>query len=385
MIVATLLLFGQTAAPPPAQPDEIIVTGHRAQDALVACLARSCPPAEEVEASLQASVEQFTAGRYDRARRTLQNAIGRNRQYAAQLPGPVSSLYATLATVAEHEGDTKLWRASSRNNVRILRRELGQSDPATLVEELGFADNLVASGTIDVAESLYASARRRAAESGQGDLAAGAAYRQAWLALARGQYAKADQFATEAVGLASTQKPLLEQLRDILRARIAIRKGDAGAVDALAARLGQSVNERPQLLFSRPIGDINADRPAWDGVNSDPWHDSAIRYADVGYWIRPDGRTADVEVLRDGGLGQWRSGILRQVADRRYVPLRVEPGNPGMYRIDRFTVRATKDIPTGTRIAQRMGPLTVHIIDLTETEAMSAAARERTRMAKQGS
>ncbi|MDJ0275700.1 hypothetical protein QLH51_02610 [Sphingomonas sp. 2R-10] len=385
MIVATLLLFAQTAAVPPAQPDEIIVTGHRAEDALVACLQRSCPPAEEVEASLQASVEQFTAGRYDHARRTLQAAIRRNRQHAAPLPGPVSSLYATLATVAEHEGDAELWQASSRNNVQILRRELGPTDPATLVEELGFADNMVATGSLNAAESMYAGVRRHAVESGQGDLAAGAAYRQAWLALARDRYAKAEQFATEAVALVGTQKPLLEQLRDILRARIAIRKGDAGAVDALAARLGQSVNDPPQLLFSRPVEDIQGGRAARGGVDTDPWHDSSIRFADVGYWIRPDGRTADVEVLRDAGLGQWRSGILKQVSDRRYVPLRTEPGNPGMYRIDRFTVRATKGVPTGTRIARRMGALTVHVIDLTETEAMSAAARERTRMAKQGS
>lgn len=68
MLGPALLLLAQTATPPAAATDDIIVIGSRAEEALAACLERNCPPAEEVEASLQASVEQFVAGRYGTAR-----------------------------------------------------------------------------------------------------------------------------------------------------------------------------------------------------------------------------------------------------------------------------------------------------------------------------
>lgn len=382
-----MFLLAQVAFPSPDTSGEVIVIGRHAEQELTACIARNCSPSEEVEASLQASVEQFADGRYGDARATLRNAIRRNRTYAAELPGPVSSLYATLATVAEHEGDTKLWRDSARNNVLLLRRHLGEADPATLREELSFADSMVGLGAPQAADEAYRNVQRLAAESGRGSIAAGAAFRRAWLALMRDRFSAAERFADEAVQLSATDNRLMVELREILRARVAIRKGDEGAVDALARRLHQTATARPQLLFAPRIDDINP--IARDALNtqSNPWHDARIRFADVGYWIRPDGRTAEVEVLRTSDLGQWAPGIMRQVSKRRYVPLDVEPGHPGIYRIDRFTVRGTVGVPTGTRIAQRMGNLTVHVIDLTETDAMSAAHRRRTKegLAEKGS
>lgn len=63
MIVTTVLL-SVTAQLVPATPqtldaDEVIVLGRRAEKGLTDCLQRQCPPAEDVEASLQAAVEQF--------------------------------------------------------------------------------------------------------------------------------------------------------------------------------------------------------------------------------------------------------------------------------------------------------------------------------------
>jgi hypothetical protein len=377
MLGSVLLLLAQGASAPMAASDEVIVIGRRAEEELAACIARHCSPAEEVEASLHASVEQFADGRYGDARGTLRTAIARNQKYAADMPGPVSSLHATLATVAEHEGDTNLWRTSARNNVLVLRRHLGEADPATLREELNFADGLVGLGAPEEADGAYGSVQRLATQTGRSDVAAGAAFRRAWLALMRNRFSAAERFADDAVQLSGANKRLMMDLREILRARVAIRKGDEGAVDTLAARLRRSAAAPPQLLFSPKIENVNpAARSRREQRN--PWHDSQIRFADVGYWIRPDGRTAEVEVLRTSDLGQWGPAILRQVSTRRYVPLAVEPGHPGLYRIDRFTVRAEIGTPTGTRIAQRMGNLTVHIIDLTETEAMSTAHRRRT-------
>lgn len=374
MFGPALLLLAQTATPPAAGSDDIIVIGNRAEDALAACLARNCPPGEEVEASLQASVEQFVAGRYRSARQTLQTAIKRNRAHAAELPGPVSSLYATLATVAEHEGDTRLWTASARNNLLTLRKHVGSTNRATLMEQMAFGDAMLGIGQPRAADSTFSTVQRLAIEKDYPALASAATYRRAMIAFAERDHKAARRFADEAVRLAGPETGLMTELRDTMIARIAIRKGDTDAVDALAARLRQSADRQPRLLYAKPIDDING---IDDGLSLDPWHELGVRYADVGYWIRPDGTTAGVEVLRDKGLGQWRPGIVKNVSQRRYVPLDVAAGHPGIYRIDRFTVRAAIGAATGTRIAQRVGRLSVHIIDLTETDALSDVHQRR--------
>lgn len=378
MLTATLLLLAQasTATPAPSS-EEVIVVGHRAEKALADCLARNCPPAEEIEATLQASVEQFTDGRYGDARRSLRRAIGRNKRYAATLPGPVSSLYATLSTVAEHDGDAEVWRGAARQNVDILRKHVGRSNVATLREELNLADTVARNGMHGAAGDMYRKVQASATAGGHRDFAAGAAFRRAWLALAAGDYRRASALADEAVTIAGPDNRVMGDLREIVAARIAILRGDADAVDRLAQRIRQPADGPPALISAKPVENVNS-RQGMDGVlNFGRFDDSGVHFADVGYWIRPDGRTAEVELLRTSGLGQAKPAILRQVAERRYVPLKLEAGHPGIYRIDRFTVRATVGIPTGSHIRQRTGPLTVHIVDLTETEAMSTASRQR--------
>ena len=368
-----LLLLAQVATP--ATPSDVVVVGHRAEKELAACLARNCPPNQEVEAALQASVEQFADARYTDARRTLQAAIARNKRHATALPGPISSLYATLATVAEHEGDTKLWRTASRNNVVVLRTNLGTTNPATMTEELSFADDMLGQGAIELADGLYSRVQNRAATAGRGDLAANAAFRRAWLALQRERFRDAQRFADTAVELAGDNNAVMSELREIVRTRIAVRKGNDGAVDALAARLGRSASVRPAMIYTPPIDDINPPRDPLAPLP--PLRDNSVYFADVGYWIRPDGKVMDVEMLRTNGLGQWKTGILRHVSQRRYVPLKLTDGQPGLYRIDRFTVRGDIGTPIGTRIRQRTGNLSIHVVDLTETEALRATQQQR--------
>lgn len=363
-----LAMQSMTAAPQTPEADEVIVVGRRAEKDLKECLQRQCPPAEEVEASLQAAVEQFAAGHYADAHRTLQKAIHRNKKHAAELPGPISSLYATLATVAEHEGYKSIWKHAARQNVVLLREHLGAATPATLTEEIRRADDMLGLGMPDVADGIYKKVQRLGVDGGHRTIAAAATYRRAWLALMRDRFAEADRLAREGATIAGPSQPAMIEVRDVLLARIANRRGDTGAVEALATRLRQSATQTPTLLFAPPVEDINPPPGTSDRYDRDP-----VRWADIGYWIRPDGHTADVEMLRTSGLGQWRVGILKHVSARRYVPLALDPSSPGIYRIDRFTVRAIFGVPLGSRIATRMGALTVHVVDLTETNAMIAS------------
>lgn len=380
MLCSVLLVLAQLGSSSAASSDEVIVIGRRAEEELAACLSRNCPPSEDIELSLQASVDQFADGRYDDARRNLQRAIRRNRDQAAALPGPVSSLYATLATVAQHEGDSRLWLSSARNNVQVLRSHLGDTHSVTLLQELSFGDNLVRLLTPDSAETAYKAVQHKAVQSGDSDLAASAAFRRAWLALMLERDREAERLADEAVAISGADNRLMTEMREILRTRIAVRNGDDGAIDALAAQLRQSAIEEPRLLFEPEQDPMSG--PLLPQIGS--WSESGVRIADVGYWIRPDGRTAGAEMLRDSGMGQWGPVVLRQLSGRRYIPLDLEPGHPGVYRIDRFTVRGTIDMPTGSRIARRMGDLTLHVIDLTETDAMSDAHRQSNRPALPG-
>lgn len=377
MLTLMLAALTQVAAPQPTKADDIIVIGNRAEKELAACLARNCPPAEEVEKSLQASVEQFGAARYDDAQQTLQRAIGRNRRYAAQLPGPVSSLYATLATVAEHQGREDLWRSAARENVSLLRQYVGETRPETLQQELAFADTITGLQNFQLASGMYRSIQEKAAGSGQRELAAVSAFRRAWLAMLEERDDQAVRLADQAVAIAGPDDKITPQLGQILRARIAIRRGDKDAVDQLASTLRQSATSTPRMLWQPKLEDLNLSSDLGFFNTNVRLKGSDLMYADVGYWVRPDGRTSGVEILRTSGLGQWSGAITRQVSGRRYIPLDLPASSQGIYRIDRFTVRAAFDVPTGTRIAQRMGRMEVHIIDLTDTDAMSAAARER--------
>lgn len=366
MLSSILIAVAQTTSPSPAVED-IVVVGTRAQDALVECIARRCPPAEELEASLQASVEQFSAGRYDAAKGTLHRAIRRNRKYAGELPGPVSSLYATLSTVAEHVGDKELWSGAARTNVALLRQHMGRSAPETLIEEIGFANALVDTGSIRTAERTLVNAQQRALAAGYKEIAATAVFQRAWLMLRERRDAHAIRFANEAVQIAGPADQETARMRDVLKSSIAQRKGEKAAFETLAARTPPSTGLRPVLIFSKRV-----DTSTGIGVS----HGNIV-FADVGYWIRPDGRTAGIEILETSQKGDWNRRIMQQVSERRYAPFHSANGDMGTFRIDRFTLRADINRTPNSRIKRRFGRVSAHIVDLTETEAMSAAQKRR--------
>src|SRR5690349_9255873 len=86
---------------------EVTVTGRRIRDfraRLQACIARHCPPNEDVDASLALAEVEFESGAYEDARRTILQSLGRNRQHARTFPEPVADLYRSRARVSRHLG-----------------------------------------------------------------------------------------------------------------------------------------------------------------------------------------------------------------------------------------------------------------------------------------
>ncbi|MDR6789698.1 hypothetical protein J2Y58_003073 [Sphingomonas sp. BE138] len=76
----------------------------------------------------------------------------------------------------------------------------------------------------------------------------------------------------------------MTELREIVRTRIAVRKGDEGAVDALAVRLGQATSVRPTLIYTPPIDDINPPRSPLDPLPPlrDNWGHLKVCYMNSG-------------------------------------------------------------------------------------------------------
>ena len=66
---------------------------------------------------------------------------------------------------------------------------------------------------------------------------------------------------------------------------------------------------------------------------------------------------------------------MTQIANRRYTSFAAPPGDPGVYRIERFTLRAFQRTTTGSLIRRRAGAGDLEVLDLTDPAAKVTAAR----------
>lgn len=388
MFLIALLLAGQQAAEQPKarQSDlpsaDIVITGNKMRDALDKCLARNCPPEEEVDAAMNAGAEHFAAGRYNEAVRTLRQAISRNKRYAARMPGPISDLYATYADVAQHFGTEDHFRRATWGSVTVLRKALGDTHPATIRASSRIGDMMVKLGRVEPADGAYRDAAEIAARAGNGDQAAVLTLRRAWLGLATGRYSAARRFLDQVErdrGGDVRFAPLLK----VFRARIAFAEGDKDAIETLVAAMRGVGGVEPLLLYAPPYPafdeSLRADvRPGEDTLRSivsttAPLDRGGLQWADIGFWVRADGTTGDIDVLRPARRTEWTKPLQKQIARRRYAPAAAQTGDVGRYRIERFTLRSTFGVPTGMHIVMRYGPPTLQVIDLT---TLSARDRE---------
>src|SRR5688500_17953455 len=100
----------QAEAPNEGSGQTIIVTGtslSQSERDLRDCLARNCPPDEDIEATLAHAENLFVAGDYERARRTTKASLGRNSRHADRFPVEVSNLYRAGSRIAVHLGEGK--------------------------------------------------------------------------------------------------------------------------------------------------------------------------------------------------------------------------------------------------------------------------------------
>jgi hypothetical protein len=384
-LTAILLLAG-VSSPAAAQNEtkrEIVVTARSLKDTeadLKACLARKCPPDQDIKATLAHAENQFVEGDYRNARATLANALGRNRKHKAQFPIEVSDLLRANGNVAAHLGESDIYRLSVLDMRDTLKSALKPNDFRVFGAEIEVADSRLKLGYLEEASDKYLEIERRALSAGLPQIAAIARLRDLSLRVQRAETEKTafrrkdateaiDQFLKEPTGGAEQFKIVAE----VLKSRMDRNGGNNETTDKLIARYAaMGGTERPVLLHSKPIemNEAQAARAMAGGSDLNRIGTQVVekRWVDIGFWIGADGKVDEPEILRNQGGTDWTDVVLKSIKTRIYAPLKAESEGttPGIYAIERYSLTAQyENDVTGTRIRQRSPIARIERTDLT--------------------
>lgn len=384
MVIAAAFLLLLAAAPPAAAPippdsgETIVVTAtlQSLADALARCKAGGCTPRQDIVASIRYAEGVFRAGRYQEARRVLQQAIGRDRTAAKSDPIGVAALYDATATVAAHDGEQAIVSEATFARARVLHDALPADTPVVFAADLNVADLEFRRGNLGGAAERYQQLARRAEAAHQPTLLAAALLRHATIAHEQHRETLARTMLDQVIN--NGEVPAAYRLAArATGARFARERGDTGATDALIASMtGAGAPGTPMLLWQPPVprpGDP-ADLDYYNRV--DPVTKGSdvvtVQWADIGFVIKADGTVDTPEILRASSTQQWAAPILTMIAKRRYAP----PGDAadGLYRIERWTLTADYATPVGSLIRRRASNPHFEQLDLTSAAPPSGKA-----------
>ena len=375
MFAAIALALAVTSAPILAKPgaatvegQTIVVTATPLRDTqrrLADCLARRCPPAEDIEASAAHAENLFVAGRYDDANTVLQKSIGRNHRHARDLPVPVAGLFRAHSRVAAHLGEGNQYRSSSYEIVRSLRAGLPANDARVVAARFEVAAMQLSLGRYNLAAESYRDIEKQATAIGRGDFARLARMRHAYIAYLQGDQTGA-RATLNAMARDSSAEARVSRIGSlVLLSRLDRVEGRKGDTDALIAELKQAKLDKPVLLYSPPLklkrSPVQEAGEAGNALRLMATDNFDRTWIDVGYWVEGDGRVRDVELLRSAGSTAWAKPLLASIKQRIYAPL-ADPG--GSYRVERFSYTSLWEQRLGTRLRQRSASARVESLDL---------------------
>ena len=384
--LTTMLLIAGVNSPATANdeaPREIVVTARSLKDTesdLKACLARKCPPDQDIKASLAHAENQFVEGNYRDARSTLVNALGRNRKHKGQYPIEVSDLLRANGNVAAHLGEANVYRLSVLDMRDTLKSALKSNDYRVFGAEIEVADSRMKLGYLDEASDKYLEVEKRALSVGLPQVAAIARLRDLSLRVQRAETEKTEFRKKEALdGIdAFLNAPTggsedIKIAAEILKSRLDRASGNSETADRLIARYAAlGGTNRPVLLYSTPIkmNEAQAARAMAGGSDLNRIGTQVVenRWVDVGFWIGADGKVDAPEILRNKGDTDWADVVLKAIKTRIYAPLKMEGDDAslGVYAIERYSLTAQyENDVTGTRIRQRSPIARIERTDLT--------------------
>jgi hypothetical protein len=379
-----LALLASPAAPAIAaeQNDrEIIVIGQSLKDTEKAwqdCIARGCPPDEEIRVAIAHAENQFITGDYRDARSTLSKTVGRNRKHGEEYPIEVSDLFRASSRIAEHLGEGDLFRLSVLDMRDTLRNSLPESDARVMVAQIEVGDSRSKLGYPKEAIRVYENVAEKALVAGHTRVATFANLRKLMLeyVLASDTDAKSDMKKAIAGLRQIADKPLagaedFGMVAEVTLARIDREGGKNESTAAIVKRYAEKGGvSRPILLSSTPIK-----MPDQAGKDQKSGNVLALsqgnvedRWIDIGFWVNANGLPSDIEVLRASGDTKWSKLVSDSIASRIYAPLKAVEGDtaPGFYMVERYSMTARyMDEVTGTRIRQRSPETRIERIDIT--------------------
>lgn len=389
MIAQKVLLIGSAlfVLPAIAQAQDssdvqtVVVTGKplaETERQLKSCLARQCPPREDIDASLAYAENQFVAGEYHAARSTLAAARGRNARFASQYPVEVADLTRAYGRLSDLDGYRNLSRLLQIESLDALKAGLDKGDSRVLMQRLMTGDEYARAGRVVAAIDVYRKVAKQADKAGLPQVRGYAMFREAALYGSVSEQRPAYRSAAEnaIARIEKTVQPELAPFRSaagMLRASLASRHGDKQAVDKAVASLGTKV-DKPVLIYA-PIVQLDQSNVPPTGVGlASLGLDTGPQWIDVRFRIAADGTVNDVETLRqsDAVHGLWPRKVREAVAGRRYAPLRLAAEEEGLERIERFTMVFDTHTPTGSRLRSRALIGRLSSIDLTPEPAGSA-------------
>ncbi|MEA2998937.1 MAG: hypothetical protein QOH04_13 [Sphingomonadales bacterium] len=372
LFLATAASAASAPTPAPATPGEkpIIVTGtslRQTERNLKECLARHCPPNEDIDATLAHAENLFVAGDYKQARTTTLASIGRNGKYSKQFPIDVSDLYRANGRIAAHLGEGHDYEFSTAEMRRILSGSFGHKDARVIAAELEVASMYASIGRIDRAKQLYDEAEHDAKAMGREDLAGVVRVRGAWLHQLQGDNWLTRQALQKIADDVAPGNRTARLTALILLARLDRLEKKPEKTDALLAELRSHPGKTPALLFSPRIDltrrMVDPASQTMSQLTLMPTSSFDDTWVDIGFWVTPDGKVNDAEILRSHGDTGWVAPLLRSVAGRIYSPIS-DPD--GTYRVERYTWTSLWEYDhTGTHMRQRSPDGRIEFLDLT--------------------
>ncbi len=375
--------------------DPIIVTGQKIRDAkarLKACIARQCPPDEEIDAALALAEAELIAGEYRDARTTLLASLKRNKDEAARYPIPVSDLYRANGKVAAHLGYDNDYYRSTWGIYQTLKKGMPSAIDRKFSALMEVAEMTYRTRGHERARLYYELIAKQAREAGRPDIAAIAELRSAIRHLPPGSVWQVEKIRRIAsLRDKEMQAPALEA--NVALARMSFEKGDEQGAQNSLKNLAHLNIQRPILVYVPPFeveggqtgsGElgtqvastttyvIEGPRPTRltyvrSTPRSSPTHHMAINvedeWMDVGFRITPDGRVADLKVMRKRGDNGWAPALLKSIQGRRYTP--GKDNDPASQRAERYTYTSGVEMGAASRNRSHSPKARIEYLDLT--------------------
>lgn len=385
-ILSAMVLMAGVDSPNLAKQEiqpEIVVTARSLKDTeadLKACIARKCPPDQDIKATLAHAENQFVEGDYRNARSTLANALGRNRKHKEEYPVEVSDLLRANGNIAAHLGEFDVYRISVLDMRDTLKGALKSTDYRLFGAEIEVADSRMKLGYLEEASGKYLDIERLALKAGLPQVAAIARLRDLSLRVQRAEVEKTTFRKKEALdeidmflNAPTDGNDKFKIIAEVLRSRLDRTDGNSETANKLIARYAaMGGTDQPVLLYSTPIkmNEAQAVRAMAGGSDLNRIGTQVVenRWVDIGFWIGVDGKVDEPEILRNKGDTDWADVVLKSIKTRVYAPLKAEADNStlGVYAIERYSLTAQyENDVTGSRIRQRSPVARIKRTDLT--------------------